>query len=221
MNMEARVEAMGCKDYTQIIIKGKRTKRQRPASPLDLTMASSSSSATQGSNGGGGGVNDNSGGSDCLTASPTNSIEFTKNTEEEDMANCLILLAQGGQTQNPQNLSSPVPAPVAATANKAAGSALSSSNKSRVHECSICGTEFTSGQALGGHMRRHRTMSVATTSPHDQSQEEAKKPRSILSLDLNLPAPEDNHPESKLVPLTSKGQVIVFSSASSLVDCHY
>ncbi|KAM7262841.1 hypothetical protein ACFE04_000524 [Oxalis oulophora] len=29
-------------------------------------------------------------------------------------------------------------------------------NKSKVHECSICGAEFTSGQALGGHMRRHR-----------------------------------------------------------------
>ncbi|KAL2548902.1 C2H2-type zinc finger family protein [Forsythia ovata] len=26
----------------------------------------------------------------------------------------------------------------------------------KVHECSYCGAEFTSGQALGGHMRRHR-----------------------------------------------------------------
>ncbi|KAL9237227.1 hypothetical protein vseg_011805 [Gypsophila vaccaria] len=30
------------------------------------------------------------------------------------------------------------------------------SGKGRVHECSICGAEFSSGQALGGHMRRHR-----------------------------------------------------------------
>lgn len=29
-------------------------------------------------------------------------------------------------------------------------------NSSKVHECSICGAEFMSGQALGGHMRRHR-----------------------------------------------------------------
>ncbi|KAJ4829836.1 hypothetical protein Tsubulata_016549 [Turnera subulata] len=29
-------------------------------------------------------------------------------------------------------------------------------NKAKIHECSICGAEFTSGQALGGHMRRHR-----------------------------------------------------------------
>ncbi|XP_010523126.1 PREDICTED: zinc finger protein ZAT5-like, partial [Tarenaya hassleriana] len=32
---------------------------------------------------------------------------------------------------------------------------------SKVHECSICGSEFTSGQALGGHMRRHRAATSA------------------------------------------------------------
>uniref|UniRef100_A0A0A0LQC1 C2H2-type domain-containing protein n=1 Tax=Cucumis sativus TaxID=3659 RepID=A0A0A0LQC1_CUCSA len=26
----------------------------------------------------------------------------------------------------------------------------------KVHECSVCGADFISGQALGGHMRRHR-----------------------------------------------------------------
>uniref|UniRef100_A0A5B7BW74 Putative Nucleic acid binding protein n=1 Tax=Davidia involucrata TaxID=16924 RepID=A0A5B7BW74_DAVIN len=241
MNMEAQVEAMGCKDYTQII-KGKRTKRQRPASPLDLTMATSSSSTTEGGNGGGG--SDNSG----------ESIELiTQNTEEEDMANCLILLAQGRQT--PKVLCEPIVATTGLyvyqckTCNRCFSSfqalgghrashkkttkaamidqlandhtttlSLQIPNKvlSRVHECSICGAEFASGQALGGHMRRHRTI---TTSP-DQSQQ-AKKPRSILSLDLNLPAsPEDEHRETKLVPFTSKGQVIIFS-ASSFVDCHY
>lgn len=29
-------------------------------------------------------------------------------------------------------------------------------SNNKVHECGICGAEFTSGQALGGHMRRHR-----------------------------------------------------------------
>ncbi|KAJ0263732.1 hypothetical protein HA466_0021990 [Hirschfeldia incana] len=33
---------------------------------------------------------------------------------------------------------------------------------SKVHECGICGAEFTSGQALGGHMRRHRGAVVAS-----------------------------------------------------------
>ncbi|KAL9678640.1 hypothetical protein QQ045_016488 [Rhodiola kirilowii] len=36
--------------------------------------------------------------------------------------------------------------------------------KARVHECLICGAEFASGQALGGHMRRHR-VTVAVNSP--------------------------------------------------------
>ncbi|OMO72728.1 Zinc finger, C2H2-like protein [Corchorus capsularis] len=33
---------------------------------------------------------------------------------------------------------------------------LSTTTKSKTHECSICGQEFSMGQALGGHMRRHR-----------------------------------------------------------------
>ncbi|XP_059667565.1 zinc finger protein ZAT5-like [Cornus florida] len=95
---------------------------------------------------------------------------------------------------------------------------LSSSNKSKVHECSVCGADFTSGQALGGHMRRHRSVTMVPGSP--ESTQEAKKPRGILSLDLNLPAPEAEHRESKLIPFSSKGKVMVFS-ASSLIDCHY
>lgn len=43
--------------------------------------------------------------------------------------------------------------------------------KQKVHECSICGSKFAIGQALGGHMRRHRaamnecssTIAAATT----------------------------------------------------------
>ncbi|CBI30164.3 unnamed protein product, partial [Vitis vinifera] len=202
--MEVQEEVMGSNDQTHVI-KGKRTKRQRLSSPLALTMAST-------------------------TTSPTTSTdhEFAESTEEEeDMANCLILLAQG------QSRKVAVPA-AAATSSKATGfyvyqcktcyrcfpsfqalgghrashkrpkavteekrtwalmedeydqfnhnsTALSlqipnrglySNNKSKVHECSICGAEFSSGQALGGHMRRHRTftgppptMPMATSSP--------------------------------------------------------
>ncbi|XP_039139216.1 zinc finger protein ZAT5-like [Dioscorea cayenensis subsp. rotundata] len=77
------------------------------------------------------------------------------------------------------------------------------SNKPRVHECSICGSEFSSGQALGGHMRRHRPLNMPETPP------EVKKERTLLSLDLNLPAP----PEDGSFPFTF--------SVSKLVDCHY
>ncbi|XP_057982002.1 zinc finger protein ZAT5-like [Malania oleifera] len=85
-------------------------------------------------------------------------------------------------------------------------------NKTRVkvHECWHCGAGFSSGQALGGHMRRHRTLVEAT---------EAKKPRNLLCLDLNLPAPEDDRRESKF-PFAPKDPNLVFT-ASSLVDCHY
>lgn len=76
-------------------------------------------------------------------------------------------------------------------------------NRSRVHECSICGAEFASGQALGGHMRRHKPLPPLENSSRSKSQEE-KKPGKMLVLDLNLPAPEE----------------LVFS-ATPLINCHY
>ncbi|KAK7277442.1 hypothetical protein RJT34_22455 [Clitoria ternatea] len=100
--------------------------------------------------------------------------------------------------------------------------ATSTKANNKVHECSICGAEFSSGQALGGHMRRHRTsgnVSMMSGGNSNESQE-AKKPRNVLSLDLNLPAPEDDHRESKFSSFQPREKVIVFST-SSLVDCHY
>ncbi|CAJ1979226.1 unnamed protein product [Sphenostylis stenocarpa] len=108
------------------------------------------------------------------------------------------------------------------------GHGNNSNNKGKIHECSICGSEFTSGQALGGHMRRHRASTntntvdtsscntitaVATTTTTTVS-----PPRNILQLDLNLPAPEDDIRETKFqFPVTT--QVLVGTPA--LVDCHY
>ncbi|KAE8717935.1 Cupredoxin superfamily protein [Hibiscus syriacus] len=106
----------------------------------------------------------------------------------------------------------------------------------KVHECSICGSEFTSGQALGGHMRRHRgsigtnitaantALSLKVPNPMEQPQQ----PKNVLSLDLdlNLPAPDDDHREPKL-PFASKQhqpqqqQSALVFSAPTLVDCHY
>lgn len=57
--------------------------------------------------------------------------------------------------------------------------------KKKVHECSICGTKFFSGQALGGHMRRHRTV----MHPLRNNSPQATRSSSPFSLDLNLPAP--------------------------------
>lgn len=297
---------MGSKDnnYKKVVmmmIKGKRTKRrQRLPSPPSLTMPSASSAEpqvqAQAQACGPCNTTDNSGSrfnsfGSTSSASPANSVnEFTRiSTQvEQDMANCLILLAQADPRQAQQQQLSqpgfyatyqcktcerffpsfqalgghrashkrPKPSPAAAlqhlnnvvpmdhdqqarfdhnstiTSSKLSlqiSSTPSSScstvinaryKSSKVHECSICGAEFGSGQALGGHMRRHRTIlpPIATSpTPAPNHQESNKKPRNILSLDLNLPAPEDQ--ESKF-PFAFKEKVIVFS-ASVLVDCHH
>ncbi|KAG8371253.1 hypothetical protein BUALT_Bualt13G0068400 [Buddleja alternifolia] len=89
-------------------------------------------------------------------------------------------------------------------------------NKPKIHECSICGSEFGSGQALGGHMRRHRSAPPNETTP---SVGDHQKARNMLVLDLNLPAPPE---DEKYNQFSSKQQPpnLVFSAAA-LVDCHY
>ncbi|KAK7396600.1 hypothetical protein VNO78_17724 [Psophocarpus tetragonolobus] len=248
-------------DHMQII-KGKRTKRQRLPSPLRLTMSTCS-------------VLDNSVGFDL----PTTSDELRN--EEEDMANCLILLAQGHNAPKPShNKGSGLYLYECKTCNRcfpsfqALGGHRSASHKkyskeekhgvttfvnelvdnnnnhhhdychptstsltlqlstalyhnsstfnakSKVHECSICGAQFSSGQALGGHMRRHRNFLSGATANGSEIPE-TKKHKRVLNLDLNLPAPDhgDHNRESKLFPYQSKEQVVF--SATSLVDCHY
>ncbi|KAL4576812.1 hypothetical protein LXL04_012912 [Taraxacum kok-saghyz] len=124
------------------------------------------------------------------------------------------------------------------------------SSANKLHECSICGTEFNSGQALGGHMRRHRvtngtstavtatntTLSLIPYSPvtsmvvDDQDYRKSRNDGLCLNLDLNLPAPpetaanQDQHRESsfKFTADQNKQQPAVHLSATpTLVDCHY
>lgn len=74
-------------------------------------------------------------------------------------------------------------------------SSKSSTGSYKIHECSICGSEFSSGQALGGHMRRHRP-------PAPETQQSGKK-ETMVSLshafDLNLlpPASFDDVDDTK------------------------
>ncbi|KAI3748217.1 hypothetical protein L6452_11160 [Arctium lappa] len=103
-------------------------------------------------------------------------------------------------------------------------------SKGKVHECSICGSEFLSGQALGGHMRRHRTapassnqIVVSTNIDDDRSAHHHITEKSpVLSLDLNLPAPEavDDVRSNFQFTASSSQQPLVFPAAA-LVNCHY
>ncbi|PIA43618.1 hypothetical protein AQUCO_01900189v1 [Aquilegia coerulea] len=325
MEVVAMEEVIGSSNNDHVqIVKGKRTKRQRPSSPLAMVggMMTTSNSSSGGDQGDVGfdGNNDNGigvigvGGSgdpnicdDQLPTTSTEELVESTTEEEEDMANCLILLAQGYSLDNSKQFEDDngvmekfnsrrfTEAPTTTTSKagyyvyqcktcsrcfpsfQALGGHRAShkkpksmvgekktlllleyddhsqfnnnnnpslnlqmgnrattpyaSNKSKVHECSICGSEFSSGQALGGHMRRHRTSTTAnmtstTSTTMDtvltESHQEPtnKKSRNVLSLDLNLPAPEEDR-ESKFATFASKQQPLVFSTTTSLVDCHY
>ncbi|KAJ0967234.1 hypothetical protein J5N97_024151 [Dioscorea zingiberensis] len=251
-------------DCMHIMVKGKRTKRQRLSfsSPPPVSVASSPS---------------------------TSDFSGSVTEEEEDMANCLILLAQGpvldvkecnNNFVGDQKPTSRRFTETATTTDGKAGfyvyeckdckkcfpsfqalgghrtshkrkrdagaveedelqismnsfarpvalsSTVNNNNnnnshlmlKTRVHECSICGAEFSSGQALGGHMRRHRPGSVP-----EVVTETKKEKSSMLSLDLNLPAPPETTTTTEMASpafsCTNKRPLLLLTSA--MVDCHY
>ncbi|CAL1388144.1 unnamed protein product [Linum trigynum] len=115
------------------------------------------------------------------------------------------------------------------------------------NECAICGEEFTSGQALGGHMRRHRASNaenqtatgvvtataagiVDTSAAVNYEDLNNQQKNHVLSLDLNLPAPEDldSHQHHRAEQSPSKFQFAskqstkaMMFSAPALVGCHY
>ncbi|KAF5819794.1 putative transcription factor C2H2 family [Helianthus annuus] len=107
-------------------------------------------------------------------------------------------------------------------------------NKAKVHECSICGSEFLSGQALGGHMRKHRPVPVSGNRPvistttgesaYNQIAETSLHGNNtdLLSLDLNFPPPEAVEDVRSKYQFTGGSQQprMVFS-APAFVDCHY
>ncbi|CAO2166954.1 unnamed protein product [Urochloa humidicola] len=100
-------------------------------------------------------------------------------------------------------------------------------NKPRVHECPVCGLEFAIGQALGGHMRRHRAEAEA-----DHAAEAAPAAKAMIRagtekacdvaggicLDLNLTPSENCAKCRSVVVLGADGQQGVYK-ALAMLDC--
>uniref|UniRef100_A0A0E0AXF2 C2H2-type domain-containing protein n=1 Tax=Oryza glumipatula TaxID=40148 RepID=A0A0E0AXF2_9ORYZ len=115
-----------------------------------------------------------------------------------------------------------------------AAAIASVSKQPRVHECSICGAEFASGQALGGHMRRHRPLipasaSSAVVSVLDAVDAPRQKEKSLLELDLNMPAPCDDAAAETTTSSAATSPAFAFAVSdrspllvpAALVGCHY
>lgn len=259
MNMEAATEEAVAPPfrYRDPIAKGKRSKRQRPNSPVSFTFAPPQRHHLP-------------------PRSPTSffaaaSSEESTTTEEADTARCLLLLSRGhfantrrrdeaattsygggacmyacktcgrafpsfqalgghrASHRKPKNEKKPAifseeedftspsssknrfsPTSLSLQLSSVSTATFSATPKSspspRTHECSYCGAKFASGQALGGHMRKHRGGAAPigrtppiiqeTTAVDEAEVEERKKAGNWLSLDLNLPAPEDERDRS-------------------------
>ncbi|CDO99809.1 unnamed protein product [Coffea canephora] len=196
-----------------------------------------------------------------MAAAEEKKLYFDMSDDEEET------IFKNGKNKSNYNNSSPLSLELINNNNRGTSSnsnLYKSASFPKIHECSHCGAEFPSGQALGGHMRRHRgapamtstTLSLGQLSPEettDQDSDEAeanKRTSNGLSLDLNLPAPEDDHHNKgpNKFSLASKHQQIpyqqhqqqnqkeeeeekeaeaeakpalVLSSTPKLVRCHY
>ncbi|XP_076917242.1 zinc finger protein ZAT5-like [Bidens hawaiensis] len=92
---------------------------------------------------------------------------------------------------------------------------------SKLHECSICGAEFNSGQALGGHMRRHRGNIITSTNANTNTNTTLSLiPYSPVTTTLSVVADDRNYDQKS----TNDGLCLDLDlnlPASTLVDCHY
>ncbi|KAI4339203.1 hypothetical protein MLD38_024167 [Melastoma candidum] len=70
--------------------------------------------------------------------------------------------------------------------NESSTAGQSPPRKPKTHECSVCGQEFSIGQALGGHMRRHRAtaLGVSPDSHDDDSNVELTLSSTVQRVDL-------------------------------------
>jgi C2H2-type zinc finger len=90
-------------------------------------------------------------------------------------------------------------------------------NKERAHVCQICNTSFNSGQALGGHMRRHKPLNGGGDASKN------KKERGGLILDLNFPPLEldARQQPTAILPIEGDHQTQLLLGSSALTNCLY
>ncbi|KAG2601780.1 zinc finger protein ZAT12-like [Panicum virgatum] len=94
--------------------------------------------------------------------------------------------------------------------------------KPRVHGCPVCGLEFAIGQALGGHMRRHRAEAEADAEAHSKARpppapEKACDVAGGICLDLNLTPSENCAKCRSVVVRGAAGQGV--HKALATLDC--
>ncbi|KAK1396516.1 Cupredoxin superfamily protein [Heracleum sosnowskyi] len=163
MEAEEGATTTPCNINNVNILKGKRTKRQRPQSPLPFTVAPANSSSN---NAGGDYVN-------STTTSDEDSAGPVTTEEEEDMAKCLLLLSQGGPRNDHTHFGT---VPYKFTSKKYLETSTTSNGKTGiyVYQCKTCNRTFPSFQALGGHRASHRK-------PKNVNAVLENKPRLIIS----------------------------------------
>ncbi|KAL1831987.1 hypothetical protein ACET3Z_001638 [Daucus carota] len=161
------------------ILKGKRTKRQRPQSPLPFSVAHANFSSKYA-------------GGEYVTSSTTSDEDSAgpgTTEEEEDMAKCLLLLAQ----VDPKNDSHFWLVPYKFTSKKYLETSISTNGKTGiyVYQCKTCNRTFPSFQALGGDRASHRK-------PKNVNAALENKSRLIISVeDEDQPPPfkRSSHPD--------------------------
>ncbi|CAN6338755.1 unnamed protein product [Urochloa humidicola] len=96
------------------------------------------------------------------------------------------------------------PAAAAAPSSSSAGSAGEGKPAAAAHECNVCGKAFPTGQALGGHKRRHYDGTIGSAAAPGRSSSTSSRAVALAAaavgggggFDLNLPAlPEIVPPE--------------------------
>lgn len=91
--------------------------------------------------------------------------------------------------------------------------------KDKVHKCPVCYKVFSCGQALGGHKRCHNSSPPATLEANAATSSVSTiidqiQIRSVLDLDLNMPAPLDDH--DNCIPIESSFKPEITTNLGSL-----